>query len=59
MTSQTYRIEEAAKLLGIGRNHCYELAKQDALPVPVIRLGKRIVVAKVALDKLLASEKSI
>jgi excisionase family DNA binding protein len=50
----TVTIEEAAKLLGIGRNTAYELARQDRLPVPVIRLGRRIVVPRAALERLLA-----
>ena len=47
----TYKIEEAAKLLGIGRNHCYEAAKRGE--IPSIRIGRRLLVPKVALDRLL------
>jgi excisionase family DNA binding protein len=51
----TYRIEEAAQLLGIGRNHCYEAAKRG--DIPSVRIGKRLLVPKAALDRLLrASE---
>ena len=49
----TYRIEEAAQLLGIGRNHAYEAAKRGE--IPSVRIGKRLLVPKAALDKLLKS----
>ncbi len=52
--ARTYTIEEAAKLLGIGRNHAYEAAKRGE--IPVIRIGKRMLVPKAALDRLLAGE---
>jgi excisionase family DNA binding protein len=48
-------VPEAAKLLGISRNHCYELVKQGV--IPSIRLGGRIVIPKIALDKKLAEAK--
>jgi hypothetical protein len=35
----------------------YRLAKQDRLPVPVIRLGNRIVISRAALDDLLSQRK--
>lgn len=54
--SQTLSVEEAARRLGIGRTLAYELATTDRLPIPVIRLGRRLVVARAALDRLLGSE---
>lgn len=51
LASKTYRIEEAAQLLGIGRNHAYEAAKRGDLPV--IKIGKRLLVPKAALDRML------
>lgn len=47
----TYSIEEAAKLLGIGRNACYEAARTGQ--VPTVRIGKRLLVPKIALNRLL------
>ena len=41
----------AAALLGIGRNHAYELCRTGQLPH--LRLGKRIVIPKAAIKKLL------
>lgn len=47
----TYRIDEAAKLLGVGRNTAYEAARTGQLPT--VRIGKRLLVPKVALDRML------
>lgn len=49
---KTYSIEEAAELLGIGRNQAYEAAKRG--DIPVIRIGaRRMLVPKLAFDRLL------
>lgn len=48
----TYTISEVAKLLGLSRASTYALANSGGLPV--LRLGRRIVVPKVCLTKLLA-----
>ena len=54
MDKLTMSIEEAAKVLGVGRNFCYELAKTGQLPT--IRLGsRRLVVPRIALEKMLAT----
>lgn len=52
----TATLGEVASLLGIGRSTAYELAQRDALPIPVIRLGRRLVVSRAALDRLLAAD---
>ena len=50
----TMKIDELAKTLGICRYLAYSLARQDALPVPVIRLGgKRMCVSRKAVSELL------
>jgi predicted DNA-binding transcriptional regulator AlpA len=55
----TMSIPSVAKALGISRGLAYELAKRDALPVKVIRLGeKRMVVARRALEDLLLGKQS-
>ena len=46
-------VEEVAAALGISRKHAYELAAADRLPVPTIRLGKRLVVSRLAVERLL------
>lgn len=48
----TIRVEDAAKLLGISRGAAYARANDGTLPT--IRLGKRLLVPKAALDKMLA-----
>ena len=44
-------VPEAAEMLGISRNFAYELVKQGQLPV--IRFGKRLLIPKVALERML------
>lgn len=46
-----WSVDEAAELLGISRAHAYDLVARDELPH--LRLGRRIVVPKVAIDELL------
>ncbi len=53
---QTLTIEEVAAALGIDRSTAYALAKADRLPAPVIRLGRRMVVGRAALERALARE---
>ena len=50
----TYNLPEAAALLGVGRTLAFELARRGAFPTPVIRLGRRLVVSKSAIERLLA-----
>jgi excisionase family DNA binding protein len=52
MQKQTYTISEVAKLLGIGRSAAYEAARTGQ--IPIIRIGKRLIVPAVALDRMLA-----
>jgi excisionase family DNA binding protein len=51
---KTYKVEEVGKLLGIGRNQAYDAAKRGDFPT--IRIGKRLLVPKAALDRMLAGE---
>ncbi len=44
-------VPEAAEMLGISRNFAYELVKQKQLPV--IKFGKRLLIPRVALEKML------
>ena len=50
----TLTIPEVAELLGISRGLAYELAKRDELPVPVIKLGRRMVLSRRAVEALLS-----
>lgn len=47
-----FTVEEAAKLLRIGRNVAYEAVRSGQLPSA--RIGRRILVPRVALDRWLA-----
>ena len=48
-------VPEAAEMLGISRNFAYQLVREGKLPS--IRFGKRILIPRVALEKML--EKSV
>jgi excisionase family DNA binding protein len=48
---RTLSVEEAGRLLGISRGAAYAHAKSGA--IPTIKLGKRVLVPKAALEKLL------
>ncbi len=49
----TLTVEEAAIELGIGRGLAYEAARRGELPT--LRLGRRLVVPRAALDRMLAT----
>ena len=44
-------VPEAAEMLGISRNFAYELVKRGQLPV--IRFGKRLIIPRAALERML------
>ena len=52
MEPATISVTSAAKLLGIGRQTAYELARRGELP-GALRLGHRIVVSRHALRRFL------
>jgi excisionase family DNA binding protein len=49
-----FTVTEMGKILGIGRNAAYNAVSRG--DIPVIRLGRRILISKVALDKWLAGD---
>ena len=52
----TLSISEAAIMLGISRNLAYELARRGELP-GTIKLGqKRLVISRIAIERLLQGE---
>ena len=51
MHREVLTVSELAKTLGIGRNSAYELIRQHKLPA--LRLGRRIVIPRVALQRFL------
>jgi excisionase family DNA binding protein len=50
---QTLTITELARILGISRTTCYQLARRKELPVRVIRVGRRLIVSKAELARFL------
>jgi excisionase family DNA binding protein len=51
MTPQTVSVEEAGRILGIGRNSAYEAVRRGE--IPVIKIGKLLRVPVVALERML------
>jgi excisionase family DNA binding protein len=49
---RTFTVEEAGRVLGLSRNTAYALAKSGELPT--VRLGRRLLVPRQALDALLS-----
>ena len=56
--SETVSVEVAAARLGLSRGKAYELARQNALPVPVLRFGRKMAIPARALDRLLLADDS-
>ena len=52
--SLTVTVPQAARLLGIGRNSAYVAIERG--DIPHVRIGKRIVVPRAALERLLACD---
>jgi excisionase family DNA binding protein len=53
MEKLVYTVHEAAEVLKVGRNKAYEMIQQDM--IPYIRVGRRILVPKKALEQWLLS----
>jgi excisionase family DNA binding protein len=51
---QTLSIRETAKILGVGINQCYAAARAGT--IPSIRVGDRVLVPRVALERKLAGD---
>ena len=52
----TLKIEEAGRILGISRAAAYQAAAKGELPV--IKIGKRLLVPRVALERMLDAQLS-
>lgn len=57
MERETWSVPEAARLLGISRGLAYEMAKAGKLPT--IRFGRRLLVPRRALYRLLDGSKDV
>ena len=53
----TLTVDEAATILGIGRNLCYDRVKTGE--IPVIKIGRRLLVPRRALEKLLEQGQTV
>lgn len=51
----TYSVQEVGRILGIGKSCAYEGVRTGA--IPSIRIGRRIVVPKHALTRIMAGER--
>jgi excisionase family DNA binding protein len=52
---KTYTVTEVGEMLGLSKNLAYLAAKNNKLPVPVFRVGKRLLISKSAMDAYLES----
>lgn len=57
MQRETYSVDEAAKLLGIGRVNAYRAVKRGE--IPVIRIGRKILVPKAGINRMLGKEQGV
>ena len=53
---ETYSVPDAGRRLGLGRNASYEAARRGELPV--LRFGRRLVVPRIAFERMLAEAQS-
>jgi excisionase family DNA binding protein len=51
---RTIDVPEAGRILGLSRNAAYDAAARG--DIPTIRIGKRLLVPKAALDRMLGGE---
>ena len=57
MERQTLTVSELGRILGIGRNSAYLAVERGE--IRSIRLGKRIVIPRAELERLLAGEQGV
>jgi excisionase family DNA binding protein len=51
--AETQDVRTAAARLGVHRLTVYELIRRGEFPVPVIRIGRKILIQKAGLDEML------
>jgi hypothetical protein len=51
-------IDDLAALLGCSRTTCYDYARRDLFPFPVIRCGRRLFVSKLAVLRAFEEDKT-
>lgn len=55
MGTYTLSLPQLAAVMGISPSHAYQLAASDELPIRVIRLGRRMVVARRDVEEILGA----
>lgn len=55
--SRTMNLDEFSRITNVSRPVIYREARRDNLPVPVIRIGQRMVLDREAVEELLAKRK--
>jgi hypothetical protein len=51
----TTDVETAGAILGIGRTKAYEMVREGSFPVPVLRMGRRVLVPTPSILTLLGA----
>ena len=51
---KTLTVEEVQKILGLGKNQVYQAIRKNQ--IPAIQIGRRLLVPKAAIDRMLAGE---
>lgn len=51
----TMSVPEFARIMGTGRTPTYQAAREDRLPVKVIRIGRRMLISTEEVRQLLSS----
>jgi excisionase family DNA binding protein len=54
---EVFSVDEVAERLGLSRNSAYEAVRKGE--IPSVRIGRRILVSRVALDRLLAGQQPV
>jgi excisionase family DNA binding protein len=53
LEAQTMSLEELLRALGIGTTAGYQLARENRLPIPAIRVGRQFRFSRRAFDRLM------
>jgi excisionase family DNA binding protein len=53
---QTLTVEEAGRMLGLGRQAAYAAARRGQ--IPTLKIGRRVLVPRVRLERLLAGDEA-
>ena len=56
--AQTVSVDTAAAMLGVGRSSLYQWLRQGETPLKAIRLGRRVVLVRADVERLLGTQTS-